>query len=162
VTTRLRKFEESSWDGVILAGAGIERLGLSPRSAVRIPTDQMLPAVGQGALALEARIDDRDLIDWLRRLEHPTTATAVKAERAFLRRLEGGCQVPIAALGSVQDHRLVLEGYIGTMDGDRFIRKRAEGLDKEAAKIGERLAEQILTEGGAEILEETRRSQQSR
>jgi hydroxymethylbilane synthase len=161
VTTRLRKFEESSWDGVILAGAGLERLGLSPRSAVRIPTHQMLPAVGQGALALEARIDDQNLIDWLRRLEHPATATAVGAERAFLRRLEGGCQVPIAALGSVQHHRLVLEGYIGTMDGNRFIRKRAEGLDKEAEKIGEKLAEQILSEGGAEILEQTRRLQKS-
>jgi hydroxymethylbilane synthase len=162
VTTRLRKFEESSWDGVILAGAGLERLGLSPPVAARIPTEQMLPAVGQGALALETRLDDQDAIDRLSRLEHPVTAAAVRAERAFLRRLEGGCQVPIAALGSVREHRLVLEGYIGTIDGHRFLRKRADAIDTEAEQIGERLAERILADGGDEILEETRRSQQSR
>jgi hydroxymethylbilane synthase len=158
VTTRLRKFEDSSWDGVILAGAGLERLGLSPPVATRIPTEHMLPAVGQGALALESRLDDQETLDLLRRLEDPPTAAAVRAERAFLRKLEGGCQVPIAALGSVQVHRLVLEGYVGSLDGRRFIRKRAEADPTQAEEAGERLADRILAQGGATILEETRRA----
>jgi hydroxymethylbilane synthase len=160
VTTRIAKFDGSSWDAVILAGAGLERLSISPPVATRIPTEHMLPAVGQGALAIETRIEDQDVIDRLLHLEHPPTAVAVMAERAFLRRLEGGCQVPIAALGAVQDNRLVLEGYVGALDGHRFIRKRAEAFVSDAERLGNTLAEQILTDGGAEILEETRRSQQ--
>jgi hydroxymethylbilane synthase len=162
VTTRIAKFEKSSWDAVILAGAGLERLSISPPVAAKIPTEQMLPAVGQGALALETRSDDQDVIGRLLGLEHPPTAVAVRAERAFLRRLEGGCQVPIAALGTIRDNNhLALEGYIGTIDGTRFIRKRSEAPTSDAERLGTTLAEEILGEGGAEILEETRRLQQS-
>jgi hydroxymethylbilane synthase len=161
VTTRLRKFEDSEWDAMILAGAGLERLAISPPFATRIPTEQMLPAVGQGALAIESRSADQEVIGWLRQLEHSETAVAVRAERAFLRRLEGGCQVPVAALGSVSNSRLVLEGYIGTVDGRFAVRRRAEAVVSQADQLGETLAEQILAEGGREILEQTRRSQGS-
>ncbi len=157
VTTRLRKFEDSSWDGMLLAGAGLERLGLTPHIAGRISTDEILPAVGQGALALEARRDDQEVIEELRQLEHSETAIAVRSERAFLGRLEGGCQVPIAALGSVQGGRLILEGYLGAIDGQQVVRKREEAPASEAERLGEALAEQILAEGGREILEEVRR-----
>jgi hydroxymethylbilane synthase len=158
VTTRLKKFEASSWDGMLLAGAGLERLGLAPHIAGRIPTDVILPAVGQGALALEARRDDRDVIETLLELDHVETAIAVRAERAFLRRLEGGCQVPVAALGSVRGSRLLLEGYIGSVDGRRVTRQHKEGPSSEPEELGTALGESILAGGGAEILEEVHRS----
>ncbi len=156
VTTRLRKFDESSWDAIILAGAGLERLELSHRISARIPTAVMLPAVGQGALALEARAEDRQVLEWLCRLQHTETANAVVAERAFLGRLEGGCQVPIGALGTIQGNRLELDGFIGTTDGRRTLRRQAEASVAEAEQLGLALAEEILAEGGHEILEETR------
>jgi hydroxymethylbilane synthase len=156
VTTRLRKFDESSWDAVILAGAGLERLELAHRISARIPTRIMLPAVGQGALALEARAEDRQVVEWLYELQHIETANAVVAERAFLGRLEGGCQVPIGALGTIQGNKLELEGFIGTTDGRRTMRRRGEASVAEAGELGLALAEEILAEGGREILEETR------
>jgi hydroxymethylbilane synthase len=158
VTTRLKKFEASTWDGMLLAGAGLERLGLATRISGRIPTDVILPAVGQGALALEARRDDQDVVEMLRELEHVETAVAVRAERAFLAKLEGGCQVPIAALGSVRGNRLVLEGYIGSIDGQKSTRQRMESRSSEPEELGKALGEKILAEGGREILEEVRRS----
>jgi hydroxymethylbilane synthase len=157
VSTRLRKFDASSWDAIILAGAGLERLGLTHRITARIPTRDMLPAVGQGALAIETRADDAELLEWLSRIRHRDTAFAVEAERAFLARLEGGCQVPIAALGSVQEDKLSLEGFIGTTDGSRTIRRRAEAGTEDARQLGIDLAEQILAEGGRAILETVRR-----
>lgn len=158
VPTRLRKFENSRWDAVILAGAGLTRLGLADRITSWIPTDQMLPAVGQGALALESREEDGDVRRWLAELHHAPSAVAVLAERAFLRRLEGGCQAPIAALGSVDEEveRVVLEGFLGTLDGQRSLRRRAEGRAAEAAELGLRLAEDMLAAGGHEVLEECR------
>jgi hydroxymethylbilane synthase len=158
VTTRVRKFESSSWDGMLLAGAGLERLGLTHHIADRIPTDQILPAVGQGALALEARQDDQEVIEVLHRLEHFDTAVAVRSERAFLGRLEGGCQVPIAALGSIQGDLITLEGYLGAIDGQQSVRRRGEAPASEAEHLGVALAERILEEGGKEILEEVRRA----
>jgi hydroxymethylbilane synthase len=116
----------------------------------------MLPAVGQGALALEARAEDRQVLEWLSELQHRETANAVVAERAFLRRLEGGCQVPIGALGTIQGDKIVLEGFIGTTDGRRTMRRRGEASVAEAGELGLALAEEILAEGGREILEETR------
>lgn len=157
VNTRLRKFDESSWDAVILAGAGLERLELSHRISARIPTKIMLPAVGQGALALEARAEDRQVLEWLSELQHSETANAVVAERAFLGRLEGGCQVPIGALGTIQGNKVELEGFIGTTDGRRTMRRSGEASVAEAGELGLALAEEILAEGGRDILEETRR-----
>jgi hydroxymethylbilane synthase len=157
VPTRLRKFEESSWDAMILAKAGLERLGLKPKHVAKIATEQMLPAVGQGALALEARSEDEEVLDHLRRLQHAETAAAVAAERGFLRELEGGCQVPIASMGLVHDDRLVLEGFIGALDGSRHVRRKSDGPVSDASEIGTSLAKRILREGGKEILDEVRK-----
>ncbi len=159
ITTRLRKFDESSWDSMILASAGLVRLGLEERMATTIstpiPIAQMLPAVGQGALGLEARTDDSEISEFLVSLNDRESATAVAAERALLRRLEGGCQVPIGAHGLLE-RGLVLEAYIGSTDGRQHLRRRAEGAPERAEEIGESLAEQMLSEGGDEILEKTR------
>lgn len=160
ITTRLRKFDESTWDSMILASAGLKRLGLDGRIATAIPTAipmaQMLPAVGQGALGLEARADDLEVLECLTNLNDEESATAVTAERALLRRLQGGCQVPIGAHGRILASGLVLEAYIGSTDGRQHLRRQAEGASERAEEIGESLAEQMLGEGGNEILEETR------
>ncbi len=156
VTTRLNKFDSSSWDAIVLAGAGLERLGLSHRISAYIPTTEMLPAVGQGALALEARAADTRVLECLAQLQHHDSAVAVEGERSFLQRLEGGCQVPLGALGLVEGRRLSLEGFLGTVDGRLKIRRRIEGPVSEATSTGLALAEQMLNEGGKEILEETR------
>ncbi|MEE9264032.1 MAG: hydroxymethylbilane synthase [Vicinamibacteria bacterium] len=156
ITTRLRKFDESSWDSMILASAGLTRLGLEERIVTAIPVDQMLPAVGQGALGLEARADDPEVLECLTSLNDEESATAVTAERALLRRLQGGCQVPIGAHGRILESGLVLEAYIGSTDGRRHLRRQAEGASERAEEIGESLAEQMLGAGGNEILKQTR------
>ncbi len=156
ITTRLLKFDESSWDSMVLASAGLTRLGLEGRIATAISMDQMLPAVGQGALGLEARADDSEVSECLANLNDQESATAVTAERALLRRLQGGCQVPIGAHGRIRERGLVLDAYIGSTDGRRHLRRQAEGAPERAEEIGESLAEQMLGEGGDEILEETR------
>lgn len=156
ITTRLRKFDESNWDSMILASAGLTRLGLDGRIASPISVDEMLPAVGQGALGLEARADDVEVLECLGSLNAQESATAVTAERALLRRLQGGCQVPIGAHGRILEKGLVLDAYIGSTDGRQHLRRQAEGAPERAEEIGESLAEQMLGEGGEEILEETR------
>ncbi len=156
ITTRLRKFDESTWDSMILASAGLTRLGLAGRIASTISIDEMLPAVGQGALGLEARTDDPEVLEFLGSLNDQESAATVTAERALLGRLQGGCQVPIGAHGRILESGLVLEAYIGSTDGRRHVRRQAEGAPERAEEIGESLAEQMLDEGGDEILEETR------
>ena len=156
ITTRLRKFGESTWDAMILASAGLARLGLAQRVATPIPTDQMLPAVGQGALGLEARADDAEVLECLRSLSDEGATAEVEAERALLRRLQGGCQVPIGARGRAVEHKLMLEAYVGTIDGRRHLRREAAGTKEQARQLGEHLAETMLEDGASEILDETR------
>ncbi len=156
ITTRLRKFDESTWDSMILASAGLARLGLVEHVSTPIPTEEMLPAIGQGALGLEARADDAEVLECLRSLSDEVTSAEVEAERALLRRLQGGCQVPIGARGRVVDNELVLEAYVGTTDGRRHLRRKAEGTVERACELGENLAEALLEDGAREILEETR------
>ncbi len=156
VTTRLEKFDRSDWDGVILAAAGLMRLGRGDRIRSLIPIDTMLPAVGQGALALQTRTADEEVRRLLSTLDHRETAVAVTAERSFLRRLQGGCRVPIAAHGVVSADRLRLTGYVGSIDGTRRVRLDSEGSLEEAETLGVALAEQMLAEGAEEILLESR------
>jgi hydroxymethylbilane synthase len=156
ITTRLRKFDESNWDAMILASAGLTRLGLHQHVATPIPTHQMLPAVGQGSLGLEARADDAEVLECLRSLNDEGATAEVEAERALLRHLQGGCQVPIGARGRVAEHELMLEAYVGTVDGRRHLRRKAAGTSENARQLGERLAETMLEEGASEILDETR------
>jgi hydroxymethylbilane synthase len=156
ITTRLHKFGESGWDSMILASAGLERLGLSEHVSTPIPLEQMLPAVGQGALALQAREEDHEVVECLKTLNHIETESAVEAERSLLRRLEGGCQVPIGALGQISGDRLVMHAYVGMTDGSRHVRQTTEGNPNEARQLGLHLAEQMLKDGGTEILDATR------
>jgi hydroxymethylbilane synthase len=154
VDTRLRKLVEENLDGLILATAGLRRLGRIAEITAIIPEAEMLPAIGQGALGLEYREGDRETQNLLAFLDHPDTKVAVAAERAFLERLEGGCQVPIAARGFLQDGTLILEGLIGDLTGERIYREHISGRPEEAVDLGRQLAETLLKLGGAQILSE--------
>jgi hydroxymethylbilane synthase len=150
--TRLDKLDRGEYDALILACAGLDRLGLGDRIAERIPFSVCLPAVGQGALAIETRDNDVELLGWLARLEDPATRACITAERALLRELEGGCQVPIGAQAVVEGTVLRLEGVVASLDGERVLRASAEGPAADAADIGRRVAGELLKQGGHEIL----------
>ena len=152
VDTRLRKMETQGLDAIILAAAGLNRLGLKHLPCTFLPAAEMLPAVSQGALGLEVRADDEEMRRLLRVLDDPPSRVAVTAERAFLSRLEGGCLVPVAALGIVADSQVTLEGMISDLDGRRLLRERLSGAAVEAEAIGRRLADRLLEKGGREIL----------
>ena len=154
VQTRLRKLEELGLDAIVLAAAGLDRLGLSDPRRVELAPELMLPAVGQGALAIETRADDAFCLELCARLAHQPTALAVEAERAFLGRLEGGCQVPIAGHAVVDGDEIVFEGLVASLDGKRLIRRRAVGRADEAGPLGLAVAEEILADGGRQILAE--------
>jgi len=153
--TRLRKLDEGRYEAIILAAAGLNRLGLSERAVSYFAASEMLPAVGQGALGLELRRDDGDLLAALSFLNHEETAVTVGAERAFLLRLEGGCQVPIGAFAKAQhDGSLLLTGLVASVDGSRMVRESMTGSWAEPEALGVRLAEVLLAKGGSEILAE--------
>jgi hydroxymethylbilane synthase len=154
VDTRLRKLDEGMYDAIILASAGLNRLGKSDRITSLIDPVQMLPAIGQGALGLELREDDADLLEGISFLNHPETAIAVTAERAFLLRLEGGCQVPIGAYATVEGDNVTLTGLVASVDGKEIIKESATAPNTEAAPLGTSLAEKLLDMGGRKILEE--------
>jgi len=150
--TRLRKLDEKKFNAIILAAAGLNRLGMSHRAACYFSPEEMLPAVGQGALGIELRKDDSELLDGLMFLNHEDTAVAVRAERAFLFRLEGGCQVPIGAYCQVEGDRLQLTGLIASVAGDKIIKSSTSGPRATAESLGAQLAEELLARGGREIL----------
>lgn len=154
VDTRLKKLETLGLDALILAAAGLHRLGLGQVYRGLLPETEMLPAVGQGALALEVRGDDRRLRDLVAFLDHPPTRIAVTGERAFLARLEGGCMVPVAALGQVTGDSFTLEALISDLNGKRCLRDRISGPAGDAWSLGTELAERLLSQGGREILRE--------
>jgi hydroxymethylbilane synthase len=152
--TRLRKLGAGEFDAIILAAAGVMRLGWEARITEILPARTLLPAVGQGALGIEVREDDERTTEMVSRLHHARTGTAVRAERAFLRRLEGGCQVPVAALGEIEGEKVVLEGLVASLDGRRMVRDRMSGPQEACEEIGVTLAEKLLAEGGRAILGE--------
>jgi len=152
--TRLRKLEAGEYDGIILAAAGIKRLGWSDRVTEYLSPDVCLPAIGQGALALEGRTDDGFVREVVARLDHHPTRIAVTAERAFLERLEGGCQVPIAAHAAITNGTLTLSALIAGVDGRRLVRDSLQGPMRDAHRLGVELAERLLARGGDEILKE--------
>lgn len=154
VPTRLRRYKENGWDGMILARAGLERLNLADAIAQVIDPAVMIPAVGQGALGIEIRRGDEQTLAIVQALEHSDTRSAADAERAFLRRLEGGCQAPIGAFAVVEGDQLSLAGVISSLDGRQTIRGETEGETKDAEEIGRTLAERLLAEGGAAIMAE--------
>ena len=152
--TRLRKLDEGRYDAIILAAAGLNRLGFADRITTLFDPEQMLPAIGQGALGLELRRDDQELLDGIFFLNHAATATAVMAERSFLLRLEGGCQVPIGAYATVKGDRVTLTGLIASLDGKEIIKEQESAPAAEAAALGTLLAQKLLDRGGRAILDE--------
>lgn len=153
VDTRLRKLDEGQFDAIILAGAGLRRLGLERRITSLLDTREMLPSVGQGALGIELRLADSDLLASLQALHDEKTATAVRAERAFLLQLEGGCQVPIAGHAVLEGEKVALRGLIAEVDGSQRIAGTMRAPLHEAEQLGVQLAEELLAQGGRAILE---------
>lgn len=152
--TRIRKLSQEGLDGIILAAAGLKRLGWLDQVTEYLPFEICLPAVGQGALGIECRVADESTNKKVEFLNHGATRCCVLAERSFLRRLEGGCQVPIAAFGQVSNGKLKLEGLVSSVDGRRWVRDCLEGLEEGAEELGEHLAELLLSRGADRILKE--------
>jgi hydroxymethylbilane synthase len=147
---------------MILAFAGVHRLGLDIYIKQVIPTEILLPAVGQGVMAVEIREDDSEIVAMLDVINDTETKACITAERAFLRRLEGGCQVPIGALAAVENGEIFLQGFVGSTDGARVIRDSIRGASVDAENLGIALAEKCLAAGAREILSEARESSAER
>ena len=154
VNTRLRKLDEGEYDAIVLAVAGLKRLGFADRIREVLPQTMVLPAVGQGALAIETRADDKETRDMLAFLRDDETICCAEAERSFLARVEGGCQVPVGVYATAEGDALKIEAVIASLDGRRSYRGTVNGAKADAAKLGKGLAEKLLNEGGAKILQE--------
>ena len=154
VDTRLRKLDEGEYDAIILAAAGLRRLGFADRISAPIETDEMLPAVGQGSLGVETRADAEATNALVARLNHAETRAAVVAERALLRHLGGGCQVPIAAHARVRGDSLHLTALVASLDGAEIIRDALDGPAAAAEDLGQTLAARLVERGAASLLTE--------
>ncbi len=151
--TRLRKLDEGMYNAIILAAAGLNRLGLSDRITEHLDPETMLPAIGQGSLGIEFRSDDSRMREILSSIHDEKTSVCVRAERAFLLRLEGGCQVPIGAYAVLSDNEIVMEGLVADEEGNELIRRKLKGTADSPETLGTELADEILNAGGREILE---------
>ncbi len=156
LNTRMKKLAESDWDGMILARAGVKRLGWEENITEILSFEIMLPAVGQGALAIEIREDDERTLRFIHALHDDATASVVRGERALLRRLEGGCQVPIGTYGRLEEGEFKLDAFVGSIDGGRVVRGEIAGSPNDSESLGAELATQLLSRGGKEILDEIR------
>lgn len=152
LNTRMAKLDRENMDGIILAAAGIERLGWGDRITERIPFEVSLPAVGQGSIGIEIRGEDEEVFNVVQKLNHPASEFSIKAERAMLKKLEGGCQIPIGALGLVEEGRLTLQGLVAGLDGKELIRDSVSGKAEEAAALGQDLADKLIAMGADRIL----------
>lgn len=156
VETRLRKLDEGEYDAVVLAAAGLRRLGLEARIASLVPTETSLPAVGQGIIGIECRAGDDATLSRLVALEHRDTRLCLDAERAFAARLQGSCTSPVAGFAELTDGRLRLRGRVGTPDGSRMFADEISGPATEGVSLGRRLAERLLAAGAGALLDELR------
>ncbi len=154
VNTRLKKLDDGEYDAIILASAGLKRLGFHERIRAQIPTNVSLPAVGQGAVGIECRIDDADTLAAIAPLDHAETHTRIVAERALNATLEGGCQVPIAAHAEIAGESLYLRALVGRVDGSEIVRAAQSGPLAQAQQLGEAVAADLLSQGAGEILKE--------
>lgn len=154
--TRIRKLDEGEYDGIVVACAGLHRMGWTERITEKIPFEICLPAVGQGALAIQARADDADTIGLLMALDHPESRAAVTAERSLMRSLEGDCQVPVGALASIKDDDLVLTGVVASINGNRLVRREVSGDQDKPEELGEELANVLLSAGADDIFRKLR------
>ncbi len=156
VPTRIHKLSEGRFDAIVLAAAGVKRLDFESRITAYLPPERVLPAVAQGAMALQVRQDDEYVLSWVRQLDDPDTRQATAAERALLGRLEGGCQVPVGALATVTNGVLTLRAVVSSLDGMRSVEGTREGPSDQAEQIGGSLAEELLGRGAEVILDEIR------
>ena len=154
LNTRLRKLDEDQYDAIILAVAGLERLGMGDRIHQILPPEVSLHAVSQGALGIECREGDTDILSLIKTLEHETTAYRCLAERAFLRELEGGCQVPIGVNTVLDGVTLTLTGLVASLDGQTLIKDQVQGASGEAESLGTQLAQKLRAQGAQAILDE--------
>lgn len=152
VNTRLAKLDAGEYDAIILAAAGLIRLGMLERIRYEIPANESLPAVGQGAVGIECRNDDAELIALLAPLNHAETATRVRCERAMNAKLNGGCQVPIGSFATLEQQQITLKGLVGSTDGTTLLHATATGTLEQAEVVGEQVAQQLLDQGAGEIL----------
>ncbi|MGA9406874.1 MAG: hydroxymethylbilane synthase [Bacteroidota bacterium] len=154
--TRKAKLEDSEWDGMLLAKAGVTRLGWSEIISEVLPPTLILPAVGQGALAIEIRCDDTFLASAVEPLNHLPTVQSTAGERALLRFLEGGCQIPIGTYGRIESGKFFLDAVVGSVDGKKIVRGAIHGVPDDSEKLGVSLAQELLNNGADQILEEIR------
>jgi hydroxymethylbilane synthase len=156
VDTRLRKVESGEYEAILLAKAGLDRLGLSQRISETLSPEQFLPAVGQGAIAIECRARDTEAADLVSSLDDTETRNAIIAERALLKAVEGGCQVPLGAWARMERDQMVMEACVCSIDGTQCIRQRASAAPDQAAQLGEHLANLLFENGADTILQELR------
>ena len=154
VGTRLNKLDEEQYDAIILASVGLKRLSLEHRITQYIDTDLILPAVGQGAIGIESRTDDKQILDIISVLDDKKSRACIQAERAMNNALQGGCQVPIAGYCRLNNDELMLQGLVGRVDGSKIIKQQITGFINEAESLGEKLAKQLLNQGADLILTE--------
>ncbi|PLZ93201.1 hydroxymethylbilane synthase [Fischerella thermalis] len=154
LNTRMAKLDAGEYDALILAVAGLQRLGMGDRIHQILPKEVSLHAVGQGALGIECRAEDTELISLLKAIEHPETRDRCLAERAFLRELEGGCQVPIGVNTEVKDNNLTLTGIVASVDGQKVVKDTISGATKDAEQLGIELAQRMRGQGAQEILDQ--------
>ena len=152
VGTRLSKLDEGLYDAIILASAGLKRLGLAGRIRHSLTAEISLPAVGQGALGLECRSNDSALLKLIEPLQHQETSNCVRAERAFNAYLEGGCQVPIAGYATLRNDQIQIEGRVGSVDGKVILKAQRVGAIEQAEQLGEQLAQDLLAQGAGDLL----------
>jgi len=155
VNTRLRKLDEGLYDAIIVASVGLDRLNMSDRIRQRFSPDVMLPGAGQGAIGIECRGDDEKLLHLLQPLDHRETRICITAERALTAKLNGSCQVPIAAYAIIQDKQLVLRGLVARTDGSEILQTKMQGDLSEPATLGERAADDLIQQGAEQIISET-------
>jgi hydroxymethylbilane synthase len=163
IDTRVRKLNEGNFDAIVLAAAGLERVNWNGSISQYLPVEISLPAVGQGALAIECRADDEEMLALLKRFDHAPTRLAVTAERSFLHKLQGGCQVPLGAYATVEENAaqplITLTGLVAAPDGTQVFRHTASGTDPIA--LGREVAEELLSRGAGEILAQVQRDNQA-
>jgi hydroxymethylbilane synthase len=157
VDTRLRKVESGEYEAVVVAKAGLDRLGLSKRISEVLSPEVCLPAVGQGAIAVECRLKDTEAADLLAPLDDAETRTAILAERALLAALQGGCQVPLGAWARIERGELLLDACVCSVDGAQYVKQRATAPPEQAAQLGEHMARLLIEAGAQSILEEVSR-----
>ncbi len=153
VDTRLRKLDEGLCDGLVMARAGLERLGLKPKHAQPLPVEEFLPAVGQGILGLEARTADGEVLEALRGVDHAGTRMQALAERAFLRRLGAGCHTPVAGHARIDGDAISIAGLVASLDGATVLSGEVSGPGSQAEELGERLAAELLARGARALLD---------